>query len=79
MCQLAETSGSAIAIAFLVLNLEEWLSAFPFYLISLLNNALMGQLDATGAQNRTFFFTYSLLGMTVNRQNLAASHETTRP
>lgn len=36
MCKLADTSSSAIAIAFLVLNLEKWLSALLFYLISLL-------------------------------------------
>jgi hypothetical protein len=36
MCKLADTSSSAIAIAFLVLNLEKWLSAVLFYLISLL-------------------------------------------
>ena len=37
MCKLAETSASAIAIAFLVLNLEKWLSAVLFYLIWLLD------------------------------------------
>lgn len=37
MCKLAETSATAIAIAFLVLNLEKWLSAILFYLISMLD------------------------------------------
>lgn len=37
MCKVAETSASAIAIAFLVLNLEKWQSAVLFYLISLLD------------------------------------------
>jgi hypothetical protein len=45
MCKLAETSAAAIAIAFLVLNLEKWLSAILFYLISMLaisSHALLG-------------------------------------
>lgn len=42
MCKLADTSASAIAIAFLVLNLEKWLSAVLFYLFSLLDIGCYG-------------------------------------
>lgn len=55
MCKLAETSESAIAIAFLVLNLEKWLSAILFYLISLLDMVSYGLLVGHRSQNGGLF------------------------
>ena len=51
MCKLADTSASAIAIAFLVMNLEKWLSAVLFYLISLLDFGSYGPVGGHRSQN----------------------------
>jgi transposase, IS5 family len=55
MCKLAETSSSAIAIAFLVLNLEKWLTAILFYLISLLDLGSNWLVEAHRSQNIELF------------------------
>lgn len=55
MCKLAKTSASAIAIAFLVLNLEKWLSAIVFYLISLLDIGLQASFAGHKSQNMGLF------------------------
>ena len=51
MCKLADTSATAIALAFLVLNLEKWLSAILFYLLSLLAKGIQGLLGSCRNQN----------------------------
>ena len=56
MCKLAETSVSAIAVAFLVLNLEEWLSAVLFYLISLLVLGFHGPPGGHRSLNMRLFY-----------------------
>ena len=78
MCKLAETSASAIAIAFLVLNLEKWLSAVLFYLISLLVIGSMGHLKAAGAKIGYFFLHLCIVEMTVAMKNSAALPGQTR-
>ena len=55
MCKLAKTSESAIAIAFLVLNLEKWLSGALFYLYFLLDTVFYGLLVSHRNQNRGHF------------------------
>lgn len=42
MCKLAQTSETAIAIIFLVMNLEKWLKVIPFYFFCFLNWILLG-------------------------------------
>jgi len=44
MCKLALTSQTAIAVVFLVMNLEKWLQAFLFSLVFVLHSCLKGQI-----------------------------------
>ena len=55
MCKLAKTSETAIAVAFLVMNLEKWLSAILFYLISLLECFINNSFGAHRSQNKALF------------------------
>ena len=56
MCKLAKTSETAIAVAFLVMNLEKWLSAILFYLISLLEYCIKSSFGAHRDPNKALLF-----------------------
>lgn len=42
MCKLAQTSETAIAMIFLVMNLEKWLKAFPFIFFNFCKTSFLG-------------------------------------
>ena len=50
MCKLAKTSETAIAVVFLVMNLEKWLSAALFYLILILGRCTYGLFGGNRSQ-----------------------------
>ena len=54
MCKLADTSATAIAMVFLVMNLEKWLSAILFYLISMLDGPLNSRFRLIRSRNHGF-------------------------
>lgn len=62
MCKLADTSATAIAIAFLVMNLEKWLSAVLFYLFSWLDIGFLGPICRHRSRNTVLFCSPVVVG-----------------
>ncbi|WP_299977821.1 IS5 family transposase [Desulfobacula sp.] len=54
MSKIAQTSEKAIAIIFLVMNLEKWLKVMPFYFFCFLNWILWGLFYPTRKQNTCY-------------------------
>lgn len=55
MCKLASTSETAIAVAFLVMNLEKWLSAILFYFVFFADSCIYRQFTGRRSQNEPCF------------------------
>jgi hypothetical protein len=56
MCKLAQTSETAIAIILLVMNLEKWLSATLYFILSLIDNLLYRLFGSHRSRYKTFTF-----------------------
>lgn len=59
MCKLAKTSETAIAVAFLVMNLEKWLSAILFYLIIVFDRCIYGLSGGHRSRNKALLSAFA--------------------